>query len=95
MATRSRWKAFLQVGFIVNDQRVLPQESRVGGFRFEAGAIAGEQQPAADHVHRADDHRRPCRIVPPFGIVRELPPQGTDGKRQILLSIGGKDRLTR
>ena len=69
------------MGFVVNEKNVLGEKSGVMGPEFEADRVAAEQQAAADHINRADDHRRAGRIGRPLTVIRKLTAQGADSKR--------------
>jgi hypothetical protein len=75
--TLKRW---LQVGLVVDQQGVLGEEGGVEGSGLEAGAIAAEEQAAADHVHGADDDGGLGGVGGPFLIVGKLAAQGADGE---------------
>src|SRR6266542_1151595 len=61
--------------FIMNQNGILADKSGVKGSRLESTAIAGEQQPAADHVDRANDDGGPRGVISPLCVVSELAAQ--------------------
>ncbi len=82
-------KSRLQVGLVVDEQHILPEEPRVERLASEADAVAAEQQPAADHVHSADDNRWPGGIGRPLPIVGELTAKRAD-RQDFVVIDGGK-----
>ena len=68
-------KGWLQVRFVVDQQRILAEKAGMQRPRLEAAAIAAKQETTADHIYRADDDGGPSRIKPPLGVVGELAPQ--------------------
>ena len=52
------------------------------GPEFEADRVTTEQQATADHIDRADDHRRAGGVGRPLTVISKLATQGTDGKRR-------------
>ena len=58
--------------FVKDDQRVGAEKSGMIGTHATRHAVAGKQEPRADHVDGADDNRRRRRVGEPFAIVRML-----------------------
>jgi hypothetical protein len=72
-----------QVRFVVNQQRMLSDKSRMQRPGFESTTVTAEQQPATDHVDGANNYPRSCWVVSPLSVVRELAPQRTDADEVI------------
>src|SRR5206468_1099801 len=75
---------------VENDERILPEQPRINRPQPRRKVVSAEQQPAANHVHRADDDRRFGGIVRPFAVVSVLAAEGADGgwiakERSVLL----------
>ena len=60
-----------QVGLVEHHDRIVREQPRVHRALRPPVAVACEQQPRADHVHGADDHRGVCRVEAPGAIVGE------------------------
>ena len=57
--------------------------------RLETNSVAAKEQAAPNqHIDRADDHRRACRVRRPFAIVRELATKCADGERSVIFFEG-------
>ena len=74
--------------FVVYEECVLAKEPGVQRAALKSAAIPREQQSAANHVHRASDHRRAGRICTPLPVVGMLAAERTDGERANVLGQG-------
>jgi hypothetical protein len=67
-----------QVRFVMNDQRILTNQTRMLGAPVRSVSVSAEQKFAADHVDGADYDCRTGWVGFPFLIVGEFAPQSTD-----------------
>ena len=84
-------KGRLQMRFVMNQESVLSKKSRVQRPGLESPSVAAEQQPAADHVHRSNDHRGPGWVVPPLRVVGEFSAKRADTDE--VISLGSTQTL--
>ena len=64
----------------MDKQGVLCEKSGMVRARFEAGCVAAEEKPTANHVHCPNDYGGAGGVGQPFAVVGELAAQGTDGE---------------
>ena len=76
---------------VEHHDRIVCEQGRVHRPRPPAIAAAREQQPRADHVDGADDHRGPCRVDPPRPVVAE--PAAQHAELHVALGRKGRARV--
>src|ERR1700736_7031867 len=64
--------------FVVHEQHMLSEETRMQRPRLEPSAVGAEEQPTSDHVHRPNDDCRSGRVCAPRAVVGELTSKRAD-----------------